>query len=61
MRTGFTQGILNGITLQANATNLFDRKYVSSIGTNGFANRGDSQTLLAGAPRQVFVTLKGAF
>lgn len=57
----FTQGILNGITLQANATNLFDRKYVSSIGTNGFANRGDSQTLLAGAPRQVFVTLKGAF
>ncbi|PSJ38468.1 TonB-dependent receptor [Allosphingosinicella deserti] len=57
----FTSGALDGVTLQANAVNLFDKKYVSTIGTNGFANRGDSQTLLAGTPRQVFVTLKTAF
>lgn len=57
----FTAGMLNGVTVQANATNLFDKRYVSTIGTNGFANRGDSQTLLAGAPQQFFVTLKGDF
>ncbi|MDO9369949.1 MAG: TonB-dependent receptor [Sphingopyxis sp.] len=49
------------ISIQANATNLFDKEYVSTIGTNGFANRGDSQTLLAGAPQQFFVTLKVGF
>ncbi|MDP3783610.1 MAG: TonB-dependent receptor [Sphingopyxis sp.] len=49
------------ISVQANATNLFDRDYVSTIGTNGFANRGDSQTLLAGAPQQFFVTVKAGF
>jgi iron complex outermembrane receptor protein len=57
----FTQGMMKGFTLQANATNLFDRKYVSTIGTNGFSNRGDSQTLLAGAPQQFFATLKAEF
>lgn len=49
------------ISVQANATNLFDKEYVSTIGTNGFANRGDNQTLLAGAPQQFFVTLKAGF
>lgn len=49
------------ISIQANATNLFDKEYVSTIGTNGFANSGDSQTLLAGAPQQFFVTLKAGF
>ena len=49
------------ISIQANATNLFDKAYVSTIGTNGFANSGDSQTLLAGAPQQFFVTLKAGF
>ena len=49
------------ISIQANATNLFDRDYVSTIGTNGFANRGDSHTLLIGAPQQFFVTLKAGF
>ena len=49
------------ISIQANATNLFDKKYVSTIGTNGFANSGDAQTLLAGAPQQFFVTLKAGF
>lgn len=44
--------------LQLNITNLFDKSYVATIGSNGFGNSGDNQTLLAGAPRQVFITLK---
>jgi iron complex outermembrane receptor protein len=49
------------IEVQANVTNLFDEEYVSTIGTNGYGNRGDNQTLMAGAPRQWFVTLKAGF
>ncbi|QOV94768.1 TonB-dependent receptor domain-containing protein [Novosphingobium sp. ES2-1] len=49
------------IELQVNAVNLFDKRYVATIGSNGFGFSGDSQTLLAGAPRQVFVTLKAGF
>jgi iron complex outermembrane receptor protein len=49
------------VELQLNATNLFDRKYVSTIGSNGFGNSGDNQTLLAGAPQQFFVTVKAGF
>lgn len=49
------------IEVQLNATNLFDRKYVSTIGSNGFGNSGDNQTLLAGAPQAFFVTVKTAF
>ncbi|MGC6400424.1 TonB-dependent receptor [Sphingomonas sp. FW199] len=49
------------VELQLNATNLFDEEYVATIGSNGFGNRGDNQTLLIGAPRQVFVTLKTGF
>ncbi|MBO9713126.1 TonB-dependent receptor [Sphingomonas sp.] len=44
--------------LQGNATNLFDKHYVSTIGTNGFGNKGDNQTLMVGAPQQFFITLK---
>ena len=49
------------IELQLNATNLFDTHYVSSIGTNGFGNSGDNQTLMVGAPRAVFATIKAGF
>jgi iron complex outermembrane receptor protein len=49
------------VELQINATNLFDRTYVATIGSNGFGNSGDNQTLLAGAPRQVFATIKVGF
>lgn len=54
----FTLGQNHTVELQANVTNLFDLDYVSTIGSNGFGNSGDNQTLLAGAPRQVFVSLK---
>jgi len=47
--------------LQGNATNLLDKKYIATIGSNGFGNRGDNQTLLVGAPQQFFVTLKTKF
>ncbi|UVO50442.1 TonB-dependent receptor [Sphingomonas sp. SUN019] len=46
------------VELQVNGTNLLDKDYVATIGSNGFGNSGDNQTLLIGAPRQVFVTLK---
>jgi len=51
----------HSLELQGNVTNLFDKKYVSTIGTNGFGNSGDNQTLMVGAPQQFFVTLKAAF
>jgi iron complex outermembrane receptor protein len=51
----------HALEIQANATNLFDKKYISTIGTNGFGNAGDNQTLMVGAPQQFFVTLKAGF
>ncbi len=47
--------------MQLNATNLFDKKYVGTIGSGGFVNSGDAQTLLVGAPQQFFATLKTGF
>ena len=57
----FADGALNGLEIQLNATNLFDKDYVATIGSNGFGNSGDNQTLLAGAPQQFFVTLRKGF
>ncbi len=47
--------------VQFNVTNLFDKQYVSTLGSNGFGNSGDNQTLLAGAPQQFLATLKVGF
>lgn len=49
---------LNGLAIEATVTNLFDRRYVSTIGTNGFGFAGDNQTLLPAPPRQFFLTLR---
>lgn len=57
----FDLGLSKPIEVQLNATNLLDKKHVATIGSNGFGNRGDNQTLLAGAPQQFFVTLKAGF
>ena len=54
-------GLTKGLDVQLNATNLFDKTYISTIGSNGFGYSGDNQTLLTGAPRQLFVTLRKAF
>jgi iron complex outermembrane receptor protein len=53
--------LLEGLELQLNVTNLLDEEYVGTLGTNGFVNAGDAQTLVTGAPRQFFVTLRKAF
>ncbi|MFM7028195.1 MAG: TonB-dependent receptor [Chakrabartia sp.] len=57
----FDAGLSKPIELQINATNLFDKQYVSTIGSNGFGNRGDNMTLLAGSPRQIFASVKVGF
>jgi iron complex outermembrane recepter protein len=57
----FNAGLRSPIEIQLNATNLLDKKYVSTIGSNGFGNSGDNQTLLAGSPQQFFATLKVGF
>jgi iron complex outermembrane recepter protein len=54
-------GLRTPIELQLNATNLLNKKYVATIGSNGFGNSGDNQTLLAGAPQQFFATVKVGF
>ncbi len=57
----FDAGLRSPIEIQLNATNLLDKEYVSTIGSNGFGNSGDNQTLLAGAPQQFFATVKVGF
>ncbi|MCX7863437.1 MAG: TonB-dependent receptor [Novosphingobium sp.] len=49
------------VELQVNATNLFDKRYISTIGSGGFGNSGDRQTLLVGAPQQFFATIKAKY
>lgn len=55
------EGLAKGLEVQVNVTNLTDERYVSTIGSNGFGYSGDNQTLLAGAPRQAFVSLRKSF
>jgi len=52
---------LDRLALEATIVNLFDEEFIGTIGSNGFGFRGDNQTLLAGAPRQFFVTLRKDF
>jgi len=50
--------LTESIEVQLNATNLFDEEYVATVGSGGYGNRGDRQTLLVGAPQQFFATLR---
>jgi iron complex outermembrane receptor protein len=55
---------LKEFTASVAMTNLLDKKYFSTIGSNGFTvsdPQGAFATMLEGAPRQVFVTLSGKF
>lgn len=56
--------MLDGTEIQLNVTNLFDEKYISTIGTNGF-NASDAaenaQTFMVGAPQTVSLTLRKTF
>ena len=49
---------LNNFALEGSVSNLFDRRYVATLGSNGFGFSGDNQTLLSASPRQFFVTLR---
>ncbi len=51
-------GPMSNISLNFNIYNMFDEKYISTMGTGGFTASGDNQTLQVGAPRQLFITLK---
>jgi iron complex outermembrane receptor protein len=54
-------GSLKQLDVQLNVSNLADKQYLSTIGSNGFGNSGDNQTFLTAAPRQVFVTVTARF
>jgi iron complex outermembrane receptor protein len=56
-------GMLKDLAFQLNVTNLLDKKYIATVGTNGYAYdaTGDLQTLQVGAPRQFFVNVSGKF
>jgi iron complex outermembrane receptor protein len=57
-------GVLKGVRFQLNMTNIFSKKYFSSIGTNGFVLNdptGEAQTLQVAQPRAVFGTVSASF
>jgi len=57
-------GFLKEVTAQLDVNNLTDKEYISTVGSGGFSNsdpNGTGQTILPGAPRQAFFSIKGAF
>ena len=55
-------GMFKELSLQFNINNLFDKQYFATVGSNGFVAsdpNGSFATLLAGAPRQFFLSLNG--
>jgi iron complex outermembrane receptor protein len=53
---------LKDVSIQFNVNNLSDKRYFSTVGSNGFVTSdpsGTFPTLLRGAPRQFFVTISG--
>jgi iron complex outermembrane receptor protein len=51
---------LKDLTLQLTVNNLTDKRYISTVGSNGFVNsdpKGTEQTILPGAPRSAFFSL----
>ncbi len=54
-------GALRSLDVQLNMNNVFDKRYIATMGSNGYGAFGDNQTLLTGAPRQLFLTLGTTF
>ena len=57
-------GVLEGLSLGLNVSNLTDKRYFATTGTNGYVVSdpdGYNQTLMAGAPRQVFFSVDARF
>ncbi|WP_243042070.1 TonB-dependent receptor [Dyella sedimenti] len=56
--------LLKDVSLGLNVTNLFNKRYFATTGTNGYVASdpmGWNQTLMAGAPRQVFFNINAKF
>lgn len=60
-RFGGTGGLMGGWAIEGSVTNITNLQYVATIGSNGYGFAGDGQTLLVGAPRQWFATLRKDF
>ncbi|KQY27512.1 TonB-dependent receptor [Caulobacter sp. Root1455] len=61
---GETNAWLRGLDIQANITNLTDEDYISTVGSGGAAKAdptGQAMTLLPGAPRQAYLTIRKQF
>ncbi|HBK44934.1 MAG TPA: TonB-dependent receptor [Xanthomonadaceae bacterium] len=57
-------GAFSNVGLSLNATNLTDKRYFATTGTNGYVAsdpNGYNQTLMAGAPRQYMISLNAEF
>jgi iron complex outermembrane receptor protein len=60
-RFGGSGGLLGGWAIEGSVTNITNLQYVATVGSNGYGFAGDGQTLLVGAPRQWFATLRKDF
>ncbi len=54
-------GALKMLELQLNMNNLFDERYIGTMGSGGFTASGDNTTFLTGAPRQLFFSVSTTF
>ncbi|RBM06063.1 TonB-dependent receptor [Novacetimonas cocois] len=54
-------GILQHISLELNVYNLLNADYIGTVGEQGNPISGDYQTMLIGAPRQYFGTVRAEF
>lgn len=54
-------GAAKDLSIQLNASNLFDRSHIATVGTGGFSVSGDRETLMAGSRRMVFLTVGASF
>ena len=52
---------LKGVEIQANVANATNTRYYGTIGSNGYGNSGDNDTLQAGAPVEAFLTARKQF
>ena len=60
-RFGGDSPLLKGLEVSANVANATNSRYIATIGSNGYGNKGDNQTLLAGSPIEAFLTVKKQF
>lgn len=63
-RFGEGDTLLSGLEIQLNATNLFDKRYIATLGQNGltFSDPGGNlQSMLVGSPQQFFVSVRKRF